>query len=262
MMFEILTSDISASTATLLFCIAFISGIGITTIGPGGIFLTVALYALTTLSAGVIAGTVQIAFIFTGLIGTLAYVNSGEISSDSSTQIVFLCGGSVGGALLGSWVNRLVSREFFGILLGCLAGVVGVTILYRQARSLDPIVEVNSATLAGKCAFMLLGIVLGSFSGLLGVGGPVIAVPALIMIGVPMLQAVAAAQVQSVFIAFFSATGYFLQGRIALSLAVLIAIPLAGGVILGWKIAHRVDPDRLKSSLGWILLLIAPYLAK
>jgi uncharacterized membrane protein YfcA len=122
-------------------------------------------------------------------------------------------------------------------------------------------VEINSTTAVGKSVYILLGIILGTFSGLLGVGGPVIAVPALVIIGVPMLYARGAAQVQSVFIAFFSATGYFFQGQISFALAILIGLPLAGGVVLGWKIAHHVNPDKLKLLLGVVLILIAPYLA-
>lgn len=41
----------------LLMGIAFLSGIGITTVGPGGIFVTIALYSLTPISHGKVAGT-------------------------------------------------------------------------------------------------------------------------------------------------------------------------------------------------------------
>jgi len=128
-------------------------------------------------------------------------------------------------------------------------------------KSLEPIITIDTATTRGKFVYLLLGIILGAFSGLLGVGGPVIAVPALVIVGVPMLYAVAAAQVQSIFIAVFSATGYFVQGQISLSLAVLVGLPLAAGVMLGWKVAHLINPDRLKSFLEGVLILIAPYLA-
>lgn len=247
--------------AIVLIFISFISGIGITTIGPGGIFLTIALYSLTAISSGMIAGTVQVAFIFTGIFGSLAYIRSGEISRDNLMTISILCIGSVAGALSGSWLNQFVSRNLFGVLLGSLAGIVGVIILYREARSLQPILNMDAETRFTKAIYLLLGIILGIFSGLLGIGGPVIAVPALVIIGIPVLYAVAAAQVQSIFIAFFSATGYFLQGQISMLLAILIGLPLTVGVILGWKIAHYINPNKLKATLGIVLLLIAPYLA-
>ena len=260
-MFEIASLDLATVTLISLILIAFLSGVGITTIGPGGIFLTIALYALTPLPSGVIAGTVQVAFVLTGVIGTLAYIKSGEISTENHAQILFLCLGSISGALLGSWLNNFVSRDLFGILLGLLAGIVGITILYRHVRSLEPIVEINLTSTSGKVAYTALGVCLGAFSGLLGVGGPVIAVPALVIVGVPMLYAVAIAQVQSIFIAFFAASGYFVQGQISMILAIMIALPLAGGVVLGWKIAHLIEPAKLKLVLALVLIIIAPYLA-
>jgi uncharacterized membrane protein YfcA len=244
-----------------LVLISFVSGVGITTIGPGGIFLTISLYALTPLSSGTIAGTVQVAFVATGLIGTIAYVRSGELSSDNLTLTLLLCGGSIGGALFGSWVNTFVSRDLFGLLLGTLAAVTGFLIVYRERKGFESVKSLDPETLSGRLGYGALGFVLGAFSGLLGVGGPVIAVPALVLIGVPMLYAVGIAQVQSVFIAAFAAVGYLAQGTVSLPLAAIIGVPLLLGVVVGWGVAHRINPDRLKVALGGVLLLVAPYLA-
>lgn len=245
----------------LLMVIAFFSGIGITAIGPGGIFLTIALYGLTTLSSNTIAGTAQVMFIGTGLIGSVAYVRSGVIVDENAKWTALLCAGSIGGALFGSWVNTFVARELFGLLLGGLAGVAGVLIIYRERRDLASVWSIDPDTPVGMASYFVLGFVLGGFSSLLGVGGPVIAVPVLVVIGVPMLPAVAAAQVQSIFIALFAAIGYVSQGAVSFPLAVALGIPLFGGVVVGWLLAHRVDPERLKIALGVVLLIVAPYLA-
>jgi len=60
-------------TLALLVAIAFLSGIGITTIGPGGVFVTVALYALTSVSSSAVAGTAHLTFIGTGIVASVAY---------------------------------------------------------------------------------------------------------------------------------------------------------------------------------------------
>lgn len=251
-----LTPDITGA----LIVIAFLSGIGITTVGPGGIFLTIALYAITPLSSDVIAGTVQIAFIATGLIGTVAYVRSGELSQQNTVWTVLFCGGSIGGAVFGSWLHAFVTRSLFGVLLGGLAGTTGALIIYRERRPLPAIEFLNTDSPTSKFAYVILGVGLGTCSGLLGVGGPVIAVPALVLLGVPMLSAVAVAQVQSIFIAMAAASGYLVQGSVSITLGVTVGVPLVAGVLLGWKIAHRVDPSTLKVALGCTLVLTAPYL--
>ncbi len=259
---EAAPAGLAPATLGLLVGIAFVAGVGITTIGPGGIFLTIALYALTPLGSGTIAGTAQAMFIGTGVVGTAMYVMSGELGgSDSRRVTAALSLASVGGALLGVYLNSFLSRDLFGLLLGMLAAVTGLVILYRERRDLPPLFDLDADTTAGLVGFVFLGAVLGCLSGLLGVGGPVITVPALLLVGVPMLYAVAIAQVQSVFIAVFAASGYLLQGALSVPLAAVLGVPLVLGVVLGWRVAHRVDPGRLKVALGGVLALVAPYLA-
>lgn len=253
---------VGPATVAALVVIAFFAGIGITTIGPGGIFLTIALYALTPLSPGTIAGTAQTAFVMTGLVGTVMYVKSGELVHEANLSVTaVLSVTSVVGALCGALVNAHVSRALFGLLLGMLAGLTGLVILYRERRGFMPLRAFDAETTGGRLRFAGLGFALGGFSGLLGVGGPVLAVPALVLVGVGMLHAIAVAQVQSIFIAIFASLGYVAQGTVSLPLAILVGLPLIVGVVAGWRVAHLVDPNRLKVALGGVLCLVGPYLA-
>lgn len=255
---------IAAATPTvlaLLFAIALVAGVGITTIGPGGIFVTVALYSFTTLPSATVAGTAHTTFVATGLVGTAAYARSGElIGNDGRGMAVILSATSVVGALAGAHLNSYVSRRLFGVLLGAVAGLTGGVLLYRELRGLDPVVTIDAATWRGRASLGLLGVGLGVASGLVGVGGPVLAVPALVVLGVPILLAVGVAQVQSIFIATFAAAGYFMQGAVSLPLVVLIGVPQVVGVVAGWRIAHHVDPGRLKVVLGVVLAAVGVYL--
>lgn len=246
----------------LLVVIAFFSGIGITTVGPGGIFVTIALYSLTAVSSNTVAGTAHAAFIATGLVASAAYVHSGEMKSgEARAMAIILSLSSVLGALIGAFVNSFVPRPTFGLLLGVVAMATGITIVYRERAGLSPVYRLDVTGRQGQIVLGGLGFALGIVSGLLGVGGPVLAVPALILIGVPMLLAVAVAQVQSIFIASFATAGYLLQGSVSLPLAVLVGLPLLVGVVVGWKVAHLVDPAKLKVALGIVLIAVGPYLA-
>ncbi|ELY66887.1 sulfite exporter TauE/SafE family protein [Natrinema versiforme] len=250
------------SLVLLLVSIAFFSGIGITTIGPGGIFVTIALYSLTPLASSQVAGTAHATFVVTGLVGSAAYLHSGEMNTGESRAIaIVLSASSIAGALVGSYVNAFVPRSVFGVLLGGVAMAVGGIILYRERRGFSPVYDLEPLSRRGRLVLAGLGFVLGIASGLLGIGGPVLAVPALVLVGVPMLLAVAVAQVQSIFIAAFAATGYFLQGNVLVPLAVVVGTPLLLGVVVGWRVAHVVDPERLKVALGVVLLGVGPYLA-
>jgi len=252
---------LSPALIAALVAIALVAGVGITTIGPGGIFVTVALYALTPLSSAEVAGTAHATFIVTGLVGTVAYARSGELLDGGGRGMAaILSSASVVGALAGAALNSYVSRNLFGILLGAVAGLTGATLLYREWRELEPIVSVDASTRDGQAALGTLGFGLGVASGLVGVGGPVLAVPALVVLGVPILLALGVAQVQSIFISGFATAGYFAQGAVSVPYAVLVGVPQVAGVVVGWSIAHRVDPARLKVVLGAILVGVGGYL--
>jgi uncharacterized membrane protein YfcA len=248
--------------AGLLVGIAFFAGIGCTTLGPGGIFTTIALYSLTTVPSSTVAGTAQVTFIGVGLLGSAAYLRSGELAiGDNARMAAVLSVSSILGALAGAGINTYVSRELFGLLLGGFAVVTGIIIIYRERSTTLPRFGVTLTTIRGLALLAGLGLSLGVLSSLLGVGGPVIAVPILVMLGVPMLAALAVAQVQSIFIATFSTVGYALNGAVSIELALLVGVPQLIGAFLGWRIAHYVDPERLKLALGVALIAVGPYLA-
>ncbi|MDJ1433186.1 sulfite exporter TauE/SafE family protein [Halostagnicola sp. A-GB9-2] len=255
-------TTMSITVLVALAIIALFAGIGITTIGPGGIFVTIALYSLTPLPSATVAGTAHATFIATGIVGTLAYIRSGELGGDDGRQMaVVLSATSIVGALAGAYLNAYVSRELFGLLLGGFAALVGAVLLYRQQNSLDRSVGIDGSPSVGRLELGALGVGLGVSSGLIGVGGPVLAVPALVVIGVPMLLAVGVAQVQSIFIAVFATSGYLSYGAVSLPFVILVGVPQLIGVVVGWRIAHRTDPERLKTVLGGVLILVGVYLA-
>ena len=248
---------VSIDILAVLVLISFIAGIGITAIGPGGIFTTFALYWLSPLSSSQIAGTVHVTFIATGLLGTGAYFRSGELRDRGTLRLaVVLSLSSVLGSLLGVEINTYVSRGAFGALLAVFATITGVVVLVRQRRGLRKLYSFDTRSLQGIAVIFLVGTILGTVSGLLGVGGPVIAVPVLVVLGIPMLPAVAIAQIQSVFIAGFSALGYSAHGSVVAWMVALVGVPQLLGAFIGWKVAHRIQADSLKLILGIALIAV------
>ena len=244
----------------LLILIALVGGVAITLIGPGGIFVTVALHALGY-SAAVVAGTASAAFIGTGLIGSAAYWMSGHLAEAGVRRdALALSAASVIGALGGSWLNTFLDRSSFGIALGLFVGATALLILFRQWRDLGTLLHLEPGSSRSVGVMLGLGLAVGVPGGLLGVGGPVLAVPLLVLVSVPMLTAVAIAQVQSVAIAAFATIGYAARGAVDGPLALLIGVPLAIGTVIGWRLAQRVAPERLKTLLALVLLAVSVYL--
>lgn len=254
---------VSTELAVLLFVIALFAGVGISAIGPGGIFVTIALFLLAPISSATVAGTASATFIATGLLATVLYQRSGDFAIGDTREVaVILSATSVVGALAGSWANLGLPDELFGYILGAFVAVVGGIIIYREAVGLEPTDWIHRlSTTARRLVVTAIGFGVGFLGGLLGVGGPVIAVPILVILGIPMLQSLAVAQLQSIFISGFATFGYYLGDAVSLPLAVLVGVPQLVGVYFGWRVAHEVEPRRLRVVLGSVLVLVSPALA-
>lgn len=246
----------------VLIIIGFLAGVGITALGPGGVFVTIALYTLTGLAPAAVAGTASATNIAAGLLGSIAYTRSGELLTRQNQYLALVVSvTSVLGAFVGVRLNALIPERLFGLLLGGLVTLIGVLVWYRERTDAGTGYTVDSDSQAGLVAGGAVGVSVGIPAGLLGVGGPVLAVPLLMILGVPLLAAVAVAQVQSVFIAGAATIGYLAQGAVSVPLVMVIGVPELAGIIVGWRIAGRVNTQRLKRVLATTLAMLGPYFA-
>lgn len=255
------SSSIGTGVAILLLIIALIGGACITTIGPGGIFVTIALFVLLPLDPGTVAGTASATFIATGIVGSLGYLKSGELKGAIARKAALVLSlASVIGAFAGAEVNKLLDTSAFAIILGLFVLFTGLLILYRQKNELSADKRLNIDSWNGLGWMGAVGMAVGLPGGLLGVGGPVLAVPMLVVLGVPMLMAVALAQVQSIFISGMATVGYSIQGVVDWHLAALLTVPLLIGTVSGWYLAQRIQVKRLIIALALVLVALGIYL--
>lgn len=246
-------NEMSLWTGALILTALF-AGVGITTVGPGGVFVTAALYQFTDLSSAAVAGTASATFVATGLVGSAAYVRSGELETGPVRETaLILSGAGVAGALFGTRLNLLIGKQLFGGLLAAFLIGVAILLTYRETTGIEPGRILEGAPRLRWGLLTAVGGSVGTVGGLLGVGGPVVAVPTLVALGVPMLEAVAAAQVQSIFLSLFAAIGYWSAGAMDVSLAVIAGVPQLIGVVVGWRLAHRISPQWLRLALAVIL---------
>jgi uncharacterized membrane protein YfcA len=239
--------------------VAFTGGVAVTSVGPGGIFVVAALYGLTALPTAVVAGTSSVTFVGGSLLGALGYIRSGDM--DWALALIIGTGGALG-TRLGVFLNALVSRRAFGMSLGVLLGAVGLVILLREWGYLDrlPTLEVAPSSPIGIAVFGVIGLAIGTAGGLFGIGGAALVPPALVLVGVPMIAALAVTQIAVVFIAAAAAISYTVQGAIAIPLVFVVAGAYLLGAVGGWRLAKHVDPSRLVVVLGLMLIGLMPVL--
>lgn len=106
---------------------------------------------------------------------------------------------------------------------------------------------------------VLIGLIGGISSGLLGIGGAVIMIPALIFIaGFDQITAQGTTLLAMIPpIGLFAAFEYYKAGRADIKTAAVIAAGFIIGAWLGSRIALNINPQILKKVFGFLLLYIS-----
>jgi len=107
--------------------------------------------------------------------------------------------------------------------------------------------------------YLILGLVAGTFSGLIGIGGGTIIVPALVFLfGLSQHQAQGTTLALLVPpIGFLATWTYYKQGYVDLRIAALICVGFFLGGLVGAKLATKLSNVVLERIFGIALLLIS-----
>lgn len=111
----------------------------------------------------------------------------------------------------------------------------------------------------GAAPYLVLGLLSGALSGLIGVGGGIFIVPALVFIfGLSQQQAQGTTLALLVPpIGLLAAWTYYKQGYVDLRIAALICLGFFFGGLLGAKIAVGISSRTLQKVFGSALLVIS-----
>jgi uncharacterized membrane protein YfcA len=108
-------------------------------------------------------------------------------------------------------------------------------------------------------SYILVGLVTGFASGCLGIGGGIIAIPALVYIyGLTQHQAQGTSLAMMVLpITFFATLKYYQSGNVKIVMALLLALGFIFGGILGAALIQPIPEMLLKRIFGSVLLIVA-----
>lgn len=233
-------------------------GISLGLFGSGGSILTVPVlvYLVGQDEKVAIAGSLFIVG-STALAGSLQFLRAELIQWRS--VVVFGLPGMVGtwlGAYLAAWVPGITQLALFAIVM--------LIASWLMLRPLD----LESADKAPRAVWKIAtdGLIVGVITGLVGVGGGFLIVPALVLLGgLTMRQAVATSLVV---IALKSFSGFYKyldvleQQNLELVWPTLYLVTGLGiaGSLAGSHLAKRVPQDKLKSGFGYFLIIMGVYI--
>jgi uncharacterized protein len=107
--------------------------------------------------------------------------------------------------------------------------------------------------------FLAIGALAGILSGMFGIGGGIIIVPALMLVaGMPVIKATGTSLVALLLpVGALGAWEYYRNGNLDVRAALLLAAGLFVGAWFGARLAHSVSPFFLKRGFAVLLVFVA-----
>ena len=258
-------------------------GIGVgtygTLVGAGGGFIMVPIFllALSGIKPAEAAGTSLAVIFFNALSGTASYVRQGRVDFWTANRLALA---TVPGAIVGAYLSNLFSSRPFYIVFGIFLIAIAVFLNVRpdpkkvkyvplspddertlprgwvERRIVDKSGEefVYAYNFAGAIA---LSFVVGFLSSILGIGGGIIHVPALVFLfGFPAHVATATSHYILVISALVGSISHLVQGDIRWIPMIGLSIGVIPGAQIGAQISRRMQGKWIIRSLSIALVVV------
>lgn len=201
------------------------------------------------------AGTSLAAIVPTATVGVISYALNESVAWIPG---LILAAGAVVGAQIGTWLLPRVS--LVALRWSFIAFLVGVIVsLFIVIPARDAGLPLTVLSIAG---LVVLGVITGTVAGLIGVGGGIVVVPALMLVfGTSDLIAKGTSLLMMIPTAISGTIGNFRRGNVDLAAAALIGVAACTTTALGAWIATIVDPFWGNVLFAVFLVFIAVQLA-
>jgi len=106
---------------------------------------------------------------------------------------------------------------------------------------------------------LVIGTITGVMAGMLGIGGGLVVIPALVMVMGMSQQAAQGTSLAMMLppIGILAAYNYYKAGHVDIKIALFLAIAFIAGSYFGSKLAIRLPQELMKKIFGIFLLLVA-----
>ncbi len=244
-------------------------GLSLGLIGAGGSILTIPVFVYI-LRIDPLASSVYSMFV----VGTCSAVGSLKSMMnrlvDFKVTIVFGVPSVLGVLLSRKWIFPAIPQDLFSIggfvlsknilFMLCISVLMFATAM-RMLKSAPRLENKHANQDKNQIGLLWIqGVFVGLLSGLLGIGGGFLIVPALYFwAGVPMKTAVGTTlliiAINSLFSFFSSYPSYLIDWNLLFKFSAGSVV----GILIGTRIAENISGDSLKKIFGWMVLAISVY---
>lgn len=235
---------------------------------PAMLFLFDNVEAFSWASPQTIVGISLITMVFTGMSSTLAYYKLKRV--DIRTGIIFLIG-SLPGSVFGSWMNTKMDVQSFSLYFGILMIVIFCMMLVdREKLMKDKQLKITDKTRTfvidnetyqynvPLIPAFILSFAVGILSGLFGIGGGTISVPAMILLfGIPVQIAIGTSMFMIFFISMISSSTHIILGHIVWKYMLFFIIGSYIGGTVGARTSKLFTGKMLENFLKFVIVLAA-----
>lgn len=218
----------------------------------GGTIIVPALVMFCGFDRRLASGTSLLSIVPTAIVGTITYGLGGYVSVLTA---VILAVGTVIGAQVGAWLLHKLSQQALRWAFVVFLAVVAVQLMFTVPERGGSVEQTLAVTL-GELA---LGLVVGTVSGLLGVGGGVIVVPAMILLfGYSDLVAKGTSLLAMIPTAISGTVGNAHRKSVDVPAGLVIGLAACLTVTAGSRLAQALTPQVANALfIGFLIFLMA-----
>jgi uncharacterized protein len=236
------------------FALAALIGLSLGMLGGGGSILTVPIFVYVLGFSGKQAIAMSFPVVgATSLVGAVSHYRLGAVSLRTALLFGFV---TMAGAFVGArYLATLLGDAAHLALLGLVMLAAALTLARRRDSDESAVVV---ALHARPALLVTAGLGLGLLTGLVGIGGGFLIVPALVVLaGVPIKQAVGTSLVVITMNTITGFLGYIGRVTIPWGYVTLFTLIAIAGILAGTRLVRYVSQAQLRRAFAVFLILMA-----
>jgi uncharacterized membrane protein YfcA len=233
---------------------ALLIGLTLGMLGGGGSILTVPVFVYVLGYNPKLAIAMSLPVVgATSFIGALRHWRAGNLHFQSALLLgIAAMVGAFAGARASVWLSGRSQLLLLGVLM--LASSV---MMFKDSVRATPILDTGAGT-APLSLLLVVGFAVGTLTGIVGIGGGFLIVPALVLLArVPMHQAVGTSLAVITLNSIAGFAGQRIIGEIPLGVVLSFTGVAIVGILIGTVLIRHVQARALKRAFSVLLMVIA-----